>query len=337
MAKLEVYLRSYPLPDEAAAAARAAEADGWDGLLYVDSQNLLYDPFAALYLGAAATERLRLGTAVTNPVTRHPSVLAGAFATLQHVSAGRAHLGIARGDTALALIGVKVPSPAEFERQLRQLQAYLRGETVEPNGCASPITWLPDGALPKVPVDVYASGPRVIDVAARVGDRLTLAVGAEPARVRWGVETARAARQAAGLPLETLAIGALVVVAVGREPAALRELVRANASVSAHFQRGSLDALDPADRAVVEAVTRDYDTARHGLEGARQARILPDDFLARFTVTGSPDYCTARLRELVALGLDHLVVVGASRDIDPAIRHRADRLFATEVLPALRA
>src|SRR5712692_4438101 len=75
VAELEVYLRSYPMPDEAVEKARAAEADGWDGLLYVDTQNLLYDTFAALYLGADATTRLRLGTAVTNPVTRHPAVL----------------------------------------------------------------------------------------------------------------------------------------------------------------------------------------------------------------------------------------------------------------------
>jgi 5,10-methylenetetrahydromethanopterin reductase len=337
MAKLELYLRSYPMPDEAAAMARTAEADGWDGLLYVDSQNLIHDPFAALYLGAAATTRLRLGTAVINPVTRHPAVLAAAFATLQRVSAGRAHLGIGRGDTALELIGEKLPSAERFAELLTQLQGYLRGETVELNGFPSHITWLPEAGLPKVPLDVYASGPRVIDVAARLGDRVTLAVGAEPERVRWGIEAARAARQAAGLPADTLPIGALVVAAVGTDVPALRALVRANASVSAHFQRGSLGLLNAADRAVVAAVTSDYDIYHHGLERARQARGLPDDFLDRFTVVGPPETVVERLRALVRLGLDHLVVVGASRDVDPALRHRLDRLFATEALPALRA
>jgi 5,10-methylenetetrahydromethanopterin reductase len=337
MAKLEMYLRSYPMPDEAATVARTAEAEGWDGLLYVDTQNLLYDTFAALYLGAAATSRVRLGTAVTNPVTRHPAVLAGAFATLQHVSAGRAYLGIGRGDTALQLIGEKPPSAERFAALLAQLQASLRGETVELNGFPSRITWLPEPGLPGVPVDVFASGPRMIDVAARLGDRVTLALGAEPARMRWGIERARAARQRAGLARETLSIGAMVIVAVGPDPAALRELVRANASVSAHFQRGSLDVLSAEDRAIVVAITRDYDQYRHGTAPAPQARELPGEFIDRFTVTGPPDHCAARLRELVALGLDHLVVVGAARDVDPAIRHGLDRLFAAEVLPALRA
>ncbi|MEI6360850.1 MAG: hypothetical protein WCP95_01845 [Actinomycetes bacterium] len=42
----------------------------------------------------------------------------------------------------------------------------------------------------------------------------------------------------------------------------------------------------------------------------------------------------ARLRGLVSLGLDHVVIVGGGRDTDPAVRQRSDELFAAEVLPA---
>jgi 5,10-methylenetetrahydromethanopterin reductase len=189
----------------------------------------------------------------------------------------------------------------------------------------------------KVPVAVFASGASVIDVAARVGDRLTLAVGAEPERVQWGIATAREARQRAGLDPAAGSVGAFVVVAVGTDRDALRELVRANASVSAHFQRGSLPLLQPRDQSIVAAVLRDYDKYHHGTGRAPQARDLPLEFLDRFTVIGPPDYCVDRLRALIALGLDHLVVVGASRDADRAARRRLDRLFAAEVLPALRA
>jgi L-fuculose-phosphate aldolase len=43
-----------------------------------------------------------------------------------------------------------------------------------------------------------------------------------------------------------------------------------------------------------------------------------------------------RLQALLKLGLSHLILVGASRDIDPAVRERSDHLLATEVLPALK-
>ena len=74
----------------------------------------------------------------------------------------------------------------------------------------------------------------------------------------------------------------------------------------------------------------------HATAAAAQARDLPDDFLDRFCVIGPPDHCIERLRELVGLGLDHVIVVGAGRDTDPGVREASEQLFAREVLPALR-
>ena len=142
--------------------------------------------------------------------------------------------------------------------------------------------------MPRVPLDVYASGPEVLAVAARTADQVTVTVGAEPERVRWAIQTVRAARQAAGLDPDALPIGAFVVAAVGSDMDGLRALVRGNASVSAHFQRGALGQLDPAERAVVQAVTRDYDTYHHGLERARleqhRVEIEPAEAVERIGV-----------------------------------------------------
>jgi 5,10-methylenetetrahydromethanopterin reductase len=337
VSRLELYLRSYPAPDGMREQAAAVEGDGWDGLLFTDTQNLSMDVFASLYLAASITSRLKVGTAVTNLVSRHPAVVASAFATLHHVSKGRAHLGVGRGDTALELVGVKPPTTRQFEVQLEHLQSYLRGDSVDIDGLESRISWLPLEGESKVPVDVFGSGPRVIDVGARLGDRITVATGAEPARVEWAVQTARQARVAAGLDPEALDIGALVVVGVGTDEKALDELVRGNASISAHFQRNITSSLSRSDAAVVEEVTSHYDTYHHGLEHAAQAEALPEDFLRRFCVIGSPDKCTERLCQLVDLGLSHLVIVGGSRDIDVGVRERSDYLVAKEVLPALQA
>jgi len=333
----EFYLRSYPLPDDVRAHAAAAEEDGWDGLLMTDTQNLSMDVVGSLHLAASATSRLRLGTAVTNLVTRHPAVVASTFATLHHVTGGRAHIGVGRGDTALELIGIRPPSAHRFEDQVGELQTYLRGGTVDVDGFGSRITWLPVTGERKVPVDVFGSGPHVIAAGARRADRLTVTVGAEPERVEWAVRTARQARTAAGLDPDGFDVGAFVVVGVGTDDHALDELVRGNASISAHFQRGERTQLSAGDAAVVTDVTAHYDTYHHGLEHAAQSAYLPGDFLRRFCVVGRPDECVERLRALVALGLSHVVVVGGSRDIDQGVRQRSDHLVATEVLPALRA
>ena len=332
----EYYLRSYPDPDGVQAHAAAVEEDGWDGLLFTDTQNLSMDVFGSLYLAASATSQLKLGTAVINLVTRHPAVVASAFATLHHVSGGRAHLGVGRGDTALKLVGFTPPSAHQFEAQLENLQSYLRGDAVDVGGFESRITWLPLEGESKVPVDVFGSGPHVIGEGARLGDRLTVTVGAEPERVKWAIETARHARTSAGLDAETLVVGAFVIVGVGTDRKALDELIRGNASISAHFQRNVISALSASDAAVVEEVTGRYDTYHHGLEHAAQSEILPDNFLHRFAVIGPPEKCAERLHQLVELGLSHLVIVGGSRDIDIAVRKRSDHLIAKEVLPALQ-
>jgi len=105
--------------------AIVAEEIGYDGIAYVDSQNLSGDCYVALALAAQATSSIKLGTGVTNSFTRHPAVTASAIASIQMESDGRAYLGIGRGDSALAHLGRAPHSVAEFENYLEQLQNYL--------------------------------------------------------------------------------------------------------------------------------------------------------------------------------------------------------------------
>ena len=324
------FLRSYAMPDEVEAEAAAAEDDGWDGLLFQDSQNLTPDITVAMTLAARATDRLLVGTAVTNLVTRNPAVVASMFATLHHVSDGRAILGVARGDTALHLVGEQAPGVDDFTVLLERVRGYLAGESVRIGDVESRIQWLPDPAVGPVPVNVFGSGPRNLQAAARAGDLVTMTVGAEADQVGWGLGQVRAVSP-------DVPTGALVVAAVGTDLPALRDLVRANASISAHFRRDTTAAMTPRDAAVVSEVTRDYDDAAHATAAAAQAQDLSPEFLDRFCVIGTPEHCVSRLRALIDLGLDHLVIVGAGRDVDPAVREASDELLAIEVLPALRS
>ena len=111
-------------------AARKVEAEGWDGQMFMDSQSLGADPYLMMGAWAVATERLKLSTGVTNPLTRHPVVTAAAAASLQSLSQGRAVLGIGRGDSALAYLGHAPASLSVFRRTLQDLQTLLSGGEV---------------------------------------------------------------------------------------------------------------------------------------------------------------------------------------------------------------
>lgn len=86
----------------------------------------------------------------------------------------------------------------------------------------------------------------------------------------------------------------------------------------------------------MEELGKAYEEAGHGLRTARHAAVLPDAFLDRFTVVGPAGHCAERLRELVELGLDRLIVVPASRDADPELVAASNRSLAEDVLPRLR-
>lgn len=353
---MELFHQTVARPDSGP-TARRAEEQGWDGLSLVDSQNLSGDVYVALTTAAVATEKLLLSTGVTNPVTRHPAVTAGAIASLQSVSGGRAQLAIGRGDSALAHLG-RAPAPvARFENYVAAVQAYLRGdeipfddldfgEAVAPpvdelelaaTAGTSTISWLP-ARRPKVPVEVAATGPRVIGAGARHAERILFALGASPQRLRWGMEVARQARGEAGLDPDAIEFGAYVNVVCHPDVAVARRLARGGLSTFARFSVMHGDVVGPTDDAqhrVLEDLHDAYDMRAHTSGESDQAAIMPDEFVDQYAVVGPPDLVVERLQVLAGLGLSKLVVVGAGLGTDRNAAAEADQAMTTEVLGRL--
>src|SRR3954452_16345117 len=207
------------------AQAQRAETAGWDGITFTDSQNLVGDPFVAVALAAGATERLRFATGVTNAFTRHPAALANVAATVQETSGGRFVLGIGRGDTALFHLGRKPMPVAAFLDAVTDLQAYLANDTIDCAGRASRLQFLDRVHQPKVPLDIAVSGPRMIEFAGRIAERVTLAVGADPERVEWALDLARKAAADAGRDPAEISFGAYVNIGCHTDIDAARALI----------------------------------------------------------------------------------------------------------------
>ncbi len=318
--------------------ARRAEDAGWDGITFTDSQNLVGDPFVAIALGARATERLQFMTGVTNPATRHPAALATVAATVQEESGGRVALGLGRGDTALFHLGRPPMALADFFARTEELHTYLQAGTVDLDGYPSRLRWLDRARQPPVPIDIAASGPKVIAFSARTVERITFALGAGKDRLAWGIDVARDAAHDAGRPIGEVSFGAYVTVACHPDIDTARALVRGSVAAFAHFSAmpGSTGAgLDDRDRAVVAEVGRRYDSNLHLQNRADHAQSMPDEFVDRFAILGAPDACVARLQELVALGLDRLVITGPSFGADPDAARVHHDLLTREILPAL--
>jgi 5,10-methylenetetrahydromethanopterin reductase len=328
---------TFPMPGLQEGTAQFAEAVGWDGVVFADTQNLAGDVYASLALAAAATNTLQLGTGVTNPVTRHPAVTAASIATVQVASGGRAVLGIGRGDSSLAHLGRAPESPAAFERYVTAVQQFLRGEDADlGDGVTSRSEWIGETGLPKVPVDVAATGPKVIGIGARQAERVTFAVGADPERIGGAIATASDAADAAGRDPAEISFGAYVNVVVHPDVERARAMVRGGLASFAHFSGmpgAPSDGL--ADAETFRRLGASYELAGHGQAGAGHSAALPDDFVDRFGVVGPADHCVRRLQELVDCGLDRLVVIGGSRDVDGGELLAANRRLMDEVAPRI--
>jgi 5,10-methylenetetrahydromethanopterin reductase len=335
---VEIWLGTFVVPGGIVELARMCERDGWDGLALTDSQNLGGDTFAALTVAAQVTERITLATGATNPATRHPAVVASAIATVHAESSGRAWLGIARGDSALAYIGRPPQKLAEFSAGLNEIQMYLGGRAVMlPNGVESSLQWLAPYDLPKVPMAVAATGPKVIQIAAQVAEGITFSVGAEPERLAGAIALAREVRASTGLP--PLRLGAYINAVAHPNLDVARTLVRGRMSVYARFSTMDakvMNALPEADRLVAEGLVRTYDMQSHAASGARHEAALADDFVDRFGIVGPSEHVAQRLIGLARLGLDHIVIVGHSRNTPPDVFAESSRRFGAEVIPAVK-
>ena len=348
---VEMWTYAYPDVRRIGEYARRAEEAGWDGISLGDVQSVSGDVYVAMTLAAMATERIKIGSDVTNPLTRHPVITAGAIVSVQQVSDGRAVLGIGRGDSALAHVGRAPVYTNLFENYLKALQAYLRGDGVPfkeltfGRGMAphvdtlklaeapedSRLTWLgPEDK--KVPVAVSASGPRVIGAAARHADIVMLAVGADLGRLEWGLEQAREARREAGLDLDGLRYGAYLNVACHPDIEVARGLTpELAAAVRFSNMHGKTNGpVTQEDQEVLTAVHRNYDVRDHS-----STAVMPAEFVDRHAIVGAPEECIRRVRQVTEMGIERIVVYGPTVDAVEGDRKLAADLMVKEVLPAL--
>jgi len=328
----------FPMPRGSAQMARMVEALGFDSLAFADTQNLTPEVWGQLMLAARDTERIELGTGVTNPGTRDAAVTASAALALQVESHGRAVCGIGRGDSSLAKIG-RAPVPlADFELYIERLQGYLCGEAIDRDGTPSQIEWYADANVPKVPLEIAATGRRVIELAARHADRIVFAVGADEDRLARAIETARRAAAASGRDPDRLRLGAWINAVIHPDVTAARAAVRGGLSVFAHFSgfgRMRPEVMDGSLRDAAMHLRHHYDMRDHGRAGAAHAQQLDDDFVDRFGIVGPVETAVPRFQRLAALGLDFCRVVPGSRDAAPDVVAASMTTLATAVRTAV--
>ncbi|MDQ3809330.1 MAG: LLM class flavin-dependent oxidoreductase [Chloroflexota bacterium] len=181
--------------DELVRLWRAAEDLGFDSA-WVDDDLLSpgygdFEPWTLLAALARESTRLQLGTLVSVITFRQPAFLAAQVLTLDHISHGRAALGLGSGgpENPYGAFGLREWSPRERAQRLEEqavvLDSLLRGESMTWEGIyysvqnANPPTPV---QRPRPPFIIAAHGDRGLRLAARYADGWN-SLGGQPYRL----------------------------------------------------------------------------------------------------------------------------------------------------------
>ncbi len=235
------------------AVATAARAAGCEGIALMDhliqipqvgrEWEDLPEPFVTLGVLAGIVPGLRLGTLVSPVSLRAPGLLAKAVATLDVLSGGRAFCGVGAGWWARehAAYGLPFAPPRErldlLEAGIEAMRALWR-----PGTAAYSSEWveLPETTcyprpVGPVPIIVGGRGPRLLGIAARLGDACNLP--SDEAVLEPGIERVRLRCNEIDRDPAEVAITVLDVPVIGldREDTAQRvERLRGRTSATAY-------------------------------------------------------------------------------------------------------
>lgn len=308
---------------------RRAEAGGFAYGWLFDSHVLWREPYVLLTLMAEATEHMRLGTCVTNPATREPSVTASTLAVLNEVSHGRMDLGIGRGDSARRVLGKPPTTMKTLEQAIQAIRGLVEGRTVEYEGTELNLPWTGKYTLP---VWVAGYGPMAIGMTGRVADGLILQLG-DVDLIRWFVGQLREAEETAGRPSGSVRVQAAAPAHIGPREEGRERTRWFPAMVGNHV----VDLVNRYPReqlpASLTGYVRDregYDYKHHAEVGSDNAAFVTDEVVDRFSILGEPEEHVAKLHELAEAGVDQFNIYLMNGDEEEQL----DR-YGREVVPHL--
>lgn len=285
--------------------ARFAEQHGYDGVQAAETQ---HDPLVACAVAGAATERIRLATAITVAFARSPMTLAATANDVQLATRGRFALGL--GSQVQAHIekrfsmpwSAPVPRMREFIGALRAIwSAWDTGEPLRVRGEHYRHTlmtpFFSPGPNPFGAPDVWlaAVGPGMTRLAGEAADRFVAhAFTTREYLADVSVPTLTAGATAAGRTVPGIVLQPFVIAGASEESRAAQE-----ASVR---QQIAFYGSTPAYRGVMErhgwedAADRLHAASRRG-EWKEMASAVTDDMLDAFCVAGAPGAIRGLLSE----------------------------------------
>ena len=288
--------------------AAYAEERGFDAVWQAESR-LVREATVPLAAYASVTERIRLGSGVSDCWSRNPARLAATFSTLDDLAPGRVLCGLgAWWDPLAAKVGIERRHPLTVMREVvTAVRALLANETVTFHGewvhlTGVELDYVYQDRRPKdVPIYIGATGDRMLELAGEIADGVVLNYLVSPDYNTRALERLEAGSARAGRSLDDLDRPQLVVCSVHEDEATALDMARLMVTQylgqQPHIMRASGVPQSLLD-AVGEVLT--WPATHEQVEAA--SKLVPDEVVRMLTASGTPDQARARVAEYVAHG-----------------------------------
>ncbi len=313
--------------------AREAERLGYDVFWVTDSHLVVREAMVMLGAIAASTQRIRLGPGVSHLAGRHPSVIASAMATLEDLAPGRIRLGIGVGDSGPLNLGVPRSTLNDLETAILDIRAMISGRQTSNATRPLRLGYVSEPRESPVPIYMAATGQRALQVAGRVADAAL--ISGMPDTFAGAIELVRAGEREAGRAPGSTRILFWGTACVAEDRQTARTAVRGGVARRAmNTYRRNQAQLSEEDRT---ALARLEEAHHKGyLWDSGYTDLVPERWIDRFAVAGTPEDVRARLEAALAAGADEISLILMSPS---GARGSADQLslFAESVMAPLRA
>jgi 5,10-methylenetetrahydromethanopterin reductase len=293
--------------------AKVTEELGYSHIWVGDSHLIWREAYVNMAAIALSTTRVKLGTGVTNPLTRHPSVIASAYATLEEYAPGRTIVGIGLGDSSVETMGMKPAKLSYFEKTMAEMRELLDGKEVQ---LETGKIHLLHPCKNKVQIYIAASGPKMLELSGRIADGIIVLVGVADDYIAHAQEKIGAGAKAAGRKLEEINLVLWV-------PCAVSDTASAKDAVKAHVARVVAHplpyVLDPNEQKVLADIRKTYDYYHHMDQQANHAEVIPDWLVDKFAIAGTVAECRAQIERIKRTGIGQIAIIpysppGGSRE-----------------------
>lgn len=312
-----------------------AEDLGFTSVWFYDSQMLYSDIFATMTLVAEHTKRIKIGTGIAVPSNRIAPVTAHSIATIAHLAAGRAMLGIGTGFTGRYMMGLPPVKLGDLREHVRICRALLCGEEVLYREHKRE-RWIrfmhPDRGYinikDRIPIVIAAQGPKALEVAGEIGDGW-MAPASDVQAFRRNLDTVKSAAKRAGRNTENYSatmFAAACVLKPGESLTSPRVLSQMGpmAAVALHalWEASPVAAQLPSSLRSIYEKYRDEYVGKLDVPADRrylkvheghtiyvkpgEESFLTPEVIAAFSLTAPRERIIERIKELEAAGLDEI-------------------------------